>query len=151
MVAVKAMYENATSVCVWLVNSDEFSLKISVHQGTVLSPLLFIIVMEALSRRFKVCCSWEFLHADDVVLLAETFEDLKKKLAASWKNIVMAKGLRVNAIKQNFYAANTVRQSSQILQNGHAVFVAKVLGVTQSSSKVVTSGFTGDARKSKEG
>ena len=86
-----------------------------------------------------------------MVLLAETFEDLKKKLAASWKNIVMAKGLRVNAIKQNFYAANTVRQSSQILQNGHAVFVAKVLGVTQSSSKVVTSGFTGDARKSKKG
>ena len=134
-----------------MVNSDEFSLKISVHQGTVLSPLLFIIVMEALSRGFKVCCSWEFLHADDVVLLAETFEDLKKKLAAIWKNIVMAKGLRVNAIKQNFYAANTVRQSSQILQNGHAVFVAKVLGVTQSSSKVVTSGFTGDARKSKKG
>ena len=30
--------------------SDEFEEKVSVHQGPVLSPLLFIIVLDALSR-----------------------------------------------------------------------------------------------------
>ena len=30
--------------------SDEFEVKVSVHQGPVLSPLLFLIVLDALSR-----------------------------------------------------------------------------------------------------
>ena len=30
--------------------SDEFEVKVSVHQGPVLSPLLFIIMLDALSR-----------------------------------------------------------------------------------------------------
>ena len=45
------MYKNLWS-CVWVVKglSDEFEVKVSVHQGPVLSPLLFIIVLYALSR-----------------------------------------------------------------------------------------------------
>ena len=35
----------------------------------------------------------------------------------------------------------------KFLLNGRAVFVAKVLPVTQSSAKAVTTGFTRDARK----
>ena len=75
------MYENAK--CCVHVNgqfSDEFSIKIGAHQGAVLSPLLFMIVMEALSKEFRVGCPWELLYAGDLVLVAETLEDLKKKL-----------------------------------------------------------------------
>ena len=32
---------------------EEFEVKVGVHQGSVLSPLLFIIVPEALSRKFR--------------------------------------------------------------------------------------------------
>ena len=32
--------------------SAEFEVKVRVHQGSVLSPLLFIIVLEALSHEF---------------------------------------------------------------------------------------------------
>ena len=32
--------------------SDKFGVKVGVHQGSVLSPLLFIIVLEALTREF---------------------------------------------------------------------------------------------------
>jgi len=41
------------------------------HQGSALSPLLFVIVMEALSREFKVALPWELLYADDLVVTAE--------------------------------------------------------------------------------
>ena len=41
--------------------SDEFEVKIGVHEGSVLSPLPFIIVMEALCREFSTCSPWEFL------------------------------------------------------------------------------------------
>ena len=57
ILAVKVMFENAKS-CVRLngLFSDEFKTKVGVHQGAALSPLLFIIVMGALSREFKVGC-----------------------------------------------------------------------------------------------
>ena len=97
--AVKVMYENAKS-CVRVNGqfSDEFNIKFCVHQGAVLSPLVFIIVMEALSREFRVGCPWELLNADDLVLMSETLEDLKKKRTI-WKDNIEAKGLRVNVNK----------------------------------------------------
>ena len=42
------------------------------HQGSAVSPLLFVIVMEAISREFRVGLSWELLYADDLVVIAET-------------------------------------------------------------------------------
>ena len=32
---------------------EEFGVRVGVHQASVLSPLLFIIVLEALSREFR--------------------------------------------------------------------------------------------------
>ena len=99
ILAVKALYENAKS-CVRVNGqfSYEFNIKVGVHQGAVLSPLLFIIVIEALSREFTVGCPWKVLYADDLVLMAEILEDLKKKLTI-WKDNIEAKGLRVNVNK----------------------------------------------------
>ena len=54
--------------------------------------------MEAISRKFKVGCPWELLYADDLVLMAETLENLKKKLA-NWKENIKAKGLLLNVNK----------------------------------------------------
>ena len=48
------------------------------HQGSILSPLLFIIVLEA--GAFCVGSPWEMLYVDDLVILAETFEDLMIKM-----------------------------------------------------------------------
>ena len=54
-------------------------MKVGVHQGSVLSPLLFIIVLEALSNTFKVGLPWELLYADDLALIAESEEKLLEK------------------------------------------------------------------------
>jgi len=35
-------------------NSNGFEVKVSMHQGSALSPLLFVIVMETLSIEFRV-------------------------------------------------------------------------------------------------
>ena len=39
--------------------SEEFGVRVAVHQGSVWSPLLFIVVLEALSRTFRTGCPWE--------------------------------------------------------------------------------------------
>jgi len=56
------------------------------HQGSALSPLLFMMVVEALSRKFRVALPWELLYADDLVVIAETEDDLIKRLN-EWKNL----------------------------------------------------------------
>ena len=68
------------------------------HQGSALSPLLFVIVMEAISREFRVALSWELLYADDLAVIAETEEELMKRLN-EWKDNVESKGMRVNMNK----------------------------------------------------
>ena len=52
--------------------SEEFEVKLGVHQESVLRPLLFIIVLEALSREFRSGVPWEDLYADDVIIIAES-------------------------------------------------------------------------------
>ena len=71
-----------------------------VHQGIVLSPLLFIIVLEALSREFRTGCSWELLYADDLMISAGSKEDLLVKVK-TWKTEMEKKGLSVNNGKTN--------------------------------------------------
>ena len=39
----------------------EFGARVGVHQRSVLSPILFIIVLEALSREFRTGCPWDDL------------------------------------------------------------------------------------------
>ena len=75
--------------------SDEFEGKVGVHQGSVLSPLLFIIALEALSREFHLSCLWELLYADDLMLIPETLDLLMEKMKL-WKHTIENKGLRVN-------------------------------------------------------
>jgi len=51
-------------------------VKVGMHQDSALSPLVFVIVMEALSREFRVALPWELLYADDLLVIAETEHDL---------------------------------------------------------------------------
>ena len=94
---VKGMYANALSrVYVGEGYSEEFEVKVGVHQGSVLSPLLFIIVLEALSCKFRSGVPWEDLYADDLVIIAESLEECVRRLL-TWKEAIEEKGLRVNA------------------------------------------------------
>ena len=59
---VMSMYEGArTVVRASFGNSESFPVRVGVHQGSVLSPLLFIMVMEAVTKYSKSGLPWEFL------------------------------------------------------------------------------------------
>jgi len=79
-------------------NSKGFEVKVGMHQGSALSPLLFVIFMEAISREFRVALPWELLYADDLAVIAETEQELIKRLN-DWKDDVESKGMIVNMNK----------------------------------------------------
>ena len=95
--AVVSMYTGAKTVVRTVYgNSKDFEVKLGVQQGSELSPLLFVIVMEAISREFKGALPWELLYADDLAVIAET--ELIKRLN-EWKDNVESKGMRVSMHK----------------------------------------------------
>ena len=50
------------------------------HQGSAFGPLLFVIVMEAMSRELRVALPWELLYADNLVVISKTEDELIKKI-----------------------------------------------------------------------
>ena len=47
-----------------------------VRQGSILSPLLFITVLEAVPKEFRTGCPWELLYADEMMISAESMVEL---------------------------------------------------------------------------
>ena len=93
---VQSMYKDVRSrIRVGDGYSEEFGVGVGVHQVSVFSPLLFIIVLEALSREFCTGCPWELLYADDLMISAESMEELLVKVQ-TWKTEMEKKGLRMN-------------------------------------------------------
>ena len=75
----KNMYENArSSVRVGYNLSEEFSVKMGVHQVSCLSPLLLITVLEDISQEFHKGCPWEILYAYELVIIHESSEELQE-------------------------------------------------------------------------
>jgi len=56
--AVMAMYEGAQTVVRTTGDSKAFNVKIGLHQGSVSSALLFVIVMETITT--EQVCLWNY-------------------------------------------------------------------------------------------
>ena len=96
---VRAMYGSAHSK---VTITNYYSKPTNVHQGTVLSLLLFITVMETPSHEFRIGCPWELLYDDDdIVIAAESLDELKMILK-NWKGVLEMRVLKINIGKTTF-------------------------------------------------
>ena len=63
------MYEDCeTQVLARVGNTEYFNVKVGLHQGSAISPLLFIIIMDVLSSEIDKEHPWAMLFADKLVL-----------------------------------------------------------------------------------
>ena len=83
---VESMYEKTTArVVVGKGASDEFEVKIGLTQGSVLSPLLFIAVLDRTSRKTVMKDDMKkLLYADDLSLMANGKQELQET-PEEWK------------------------------------------------------------------
>ena len=139
------MYANARShVHVGLGYSEEFEMKVGVHQGSVLSPLLFITILEILSLEFRSGVPWADLYADDLVIIAESLEECVRRLL-TWKEAMKEKGLRVNAGKTKIMICGTGLDLVQSSGEFPCAYVALEWAAIASSAMAASTGCTRNA------
>ena len=73
-------------------------MRVGLHQGSVLSPLLLSAVMDVVSSEARSGLPSELLYADDLVIMAPTMEQLGRRVA-DCRASLLGKGLKVNAGK----------------------------------------------------
>ena len=96
---IEATYENAqTAVKTKTGLTGFFDIRVGLHQGSALSPFLFVTVVEALTEEICVGPPWELLYADDLVITAETKEELQDRVS-KWQERLEAGGLKINVNK----------------------------------------------------
>ena len=89
---IKNMYDGVvTNVRICGRITSDFSITIRLHQGSALSPFLFAIVMDELTRAIQDEISWCMLFADDIVLVDETRAGVNVKLEL-WKQTLESRG-----------------------------------------------------------
>ena len=71
--AVMSLYEGSrTKDRVGSGTSEEFWVRVGVHQGSVLSPLIFVNVVDVVTEHAREGLLNEISYADDLVLISES-------------------------------------------------------------------------------
>ncbi|EYC12736.1 hypothetical protein Y032_0046g1396 [Ancylostoma ceylanicum] len=96
--------------------SAEFPIIVGVHQGSALSPLLFIVVMDAITRDLQKPVAWTLLFANDIVLASEDRHKLELQTQA-WSGRLAQFGLRRN-VKKTEYLTTYVNENGTVKVNG---------------------------------
>jgi len=77
--------------------SDEFVVKGDVHQGSILSLLLFAVVIDEIIRDVREGGVKEILYADDLVL-EDDWTEVENRYSR-WKRAMKEKGMKVKVCK----------------------------------------------------
>ncbi|KAK6737186.1 hypothetical protein RB195_019713 [Necator americanus] len=134
----KLLYAKPTSVVRCAVGTSRpFPVRVGVHQGSSLSPLLFILCMDTITKEIQKQHPWTLLFADDVMLASESRDDLQKQVQ-SWKDQLQQYGLRLNTSKTEYMECGPRIEDGSIRVDGtelNKVNCFKYLG-----SKVTSTG-----------
>jgi len=96
------MYDGVnTSVRTLASNTEYFAIDIGRHQGSALSPFLFIVVMDELTREIQNGVPWCMLFANDIVLIDESWDGLNNRLE-KWRHTLESRGFRLSRSKTQY-------------------------------------------------
>ena len=96
---VMALYRTPrTQVRTCFGKTKTFEVKVGLHQGSALSPLLFIILLDDISKRCPMERGQKVIYADDIVLGANTAEELQQAVEM-WYNQLAVHGMRMSKVK----------------------------------------------------
>ena len=78
--------------------SDAFNVSVGVHQGSILTPLLFNMVMQEATKESQKGVPRELLYANDFITTGESKEEVEQQFHF-WKSTLVRRGLKINIDK----------------------------------------------------
>ena len=111
--------------------SEELEVKVRMHQGSVLSPFFFAMMVYLITEFTREGALSELLYADDLVLMNETIEGLRNKLL-KWKETFESKDLKA------YIGKTKVMVISVIIKDGMSKSKADPFGVGSLRAKANT-------------
>ena len=96
------MYEGVvTSVRACDGETRDFPINIGLHQGSALSPYIFALVMDLITKNIQREIPWCMLFADDVVLIDGSRIGVNRQLEL-WRETLESKGFRLSRTKTEY-------------------------------------------------
>jgi hypothetical protein len=121
---IKDMYDKVvTSVRTTDGDTYVFPINIGLHQGLTLSPYLFALVIDEVTRDIQEDIPWCMLFADDVVLVDENREGVNRKLEL-WRQTLESKGFRISRTKTEYMRCDfgtTISENGDVSLGGQVV------------------------------
>ncbi|XP_026113355.1 uncharacterized protein LOC113091896 [Carassius auratus] len=115
------MYERSRTVVRCAVGqTEEFKVEVGVHQGSALSPFLFAIVMDQLSKEVRQESPWTMMFADDIVICSESREQVEENLER-WRFALESRGMEVSRSKTEYMCVNEREGSRTVRLQGEEV------------------------------
>ncbi|CAK1599498.1 unnamed protein product [Parnassius mnemosyne] len=111
---VRAMYR-ASRTCVRSAAGTTGSIDVAVglHQGSALSPYLFLLIMDALTSDLQDEAPWCMLFADDIVLVGEEGIEVQSRLTG-WQRRLESVGLKISRSKTEYLCCDFGGLSSPV-------------------------------------
>ena len=96
---IRDMYAGCkTSVMTSAGRTKEIQNEVGLHQGSALSPLLFVIIIDVITEEIDEGTPWAMLFADDLVLCDPDREMMELRLER-WRECMEKNGLKVSRPK----------------------------------------------------
>ncbi|GKG39241.1 retrovirus-related pol polyprotein LINE-1, partial [Tanacetum coccineum] len=92
-------------------NTKYFPVDVGLHQGLAISPYLFALILDELTKRIQESIPWCLVFTDDIVLISETLKGLNGRLE-QWRKALEDNGLRVSKEKTEYLRCNFSRNEN---------------------------------------
>ena len=99
---VQDMYRGCTTVVRSAAGeSNSFGVEVGLHQGSALSPYLFLLLMDVLTEDVRKNIPGSTMFADDIVLYGDDVTDMTDYLD-TWRRALEDRGMRISRPKTQF-------------------------------------------------
>ena len=99
---IRDMYRDCTtSVNTSTGTTEAVRIEVGLHQGSALSPFLFIVIMDTITEEIEEAPPWAMLFADDLVLCDKQSQGVEERLE-KWRDHLEGAGLKLSRTKTEY-------------------------------------------------
>ena len=92
--------------------SNSFGVEVGLHQGSALSPYLFLLLMDVLTQDVRKDVPGSMMFADDIVLCGDDETDMAEYLE-TWRKALEERGMRISRPKTQLMDFNFGQDNGQ--------------------------------------